>query len=316
MGKFLLKILLYSILIVALLEIAVRVFHLHRDTPARFIDEFGVEKWVPDQHGYSVTGIRKQNYSEYRINKSGYNSRREFNPGQESFEVALVGDSYIEGFHQPYSRSIGVMMEEMKPGIEVYEYGYAGYDMADQLHLITAYKEQFRLIDRVVIYLKFPDDLLRDRYVISQERIRLEGGIYQYLKKSKLLVYIQNIGLLGVISSNINQVKNFLIKPSESSKTESIGTTDNLQERYLNNFIKLSESLQYNKRKFILLLDGRECPKDFISYLNEEGYAYIDYGQLLASSKSEVTLVYDQHWNDWGRRLIATGIIEELFLSE
>ncbi len=191
MKHFLYKIALYGILILIFLEVIVRVFHLYKDTPVRFIDEHDVEKWVPVQSGFSVTGNRKQNYSEYRINKSGYNSYREFDPQNDDFVVALVGDSFIEGFHQPYYNSIGKKMENFRPGIAVYEYGYAGYDLANQLHMIAAYREQFEEIEKVVIYLKYPDDLGRDQYEVSGVRVRLNKGIYPILKQSKLLVYTQ-----------------------------------------------------------------------------------------------------------------------------
>ena len=114
-----------------------------------------LKKWVPNQNGFSVTGNRRQNFSEYKINNSGYNSYREFNPTANKTELALVGDSFIEGFHQNYYNSIGKKIEQQFADIEVYEYGYAGYDFADQLHLVHSYKEQFDHIDQVILGIKF-----------------------------------------------------------------------------------------------------------------------------------------------------------------
>ena len=82
------------------LEGIVRVFHLYNDVPLRlFIDEYDIQKTVPSQTGFSVTGNRRQNFAEFRINKSGYNSYREFIPSKDSIEVAIIGDSFIEGFN-------------------------------------------------------------------------------------------------------------------------------------------------------------------------------------------------------------------------
>ena len=139
MKKFILKSFGYIFLILLLLEALVRVFHLYTEDPPRFIDELGVEKRVPDNTGYAVTGNRNQNYSEFKINKAGFNSHREFTPRPGKFEVALVGDSFIEGFHQDYTSSTGQRVEQKVKGIEVYEYGYAGYDFANQMHLVHAY---------------------------------------------------------------------------------------------------------------------------------------------------------------------------------
>jgi hypothetical protein len=45
--------------------------------------------------------------SEFHINNSGYNFYRAFTPSKDKVEIALVGDSFVEGFHQNYYNSIG-----------------------------------------------------------------------------------------------------------------------------------------------------------------------------------------------------------------
>lgn len=115
MKKLILKCGLYAFLLIIALEIMVRALHLSKDNPTRFVDEKKVEKWYPNQNGHSVTGNRRQNFSEYKINNSGFNSYREFNPTKEKVEIALVGDSFIEGFHQHYYNSIGKKIENKLP---------------------------------------------------------------------------------------------------------------------------------------------------------------------------------------------------------
>jgi hypothetical protein len=40
--------------------------------------------------------------------KAGFNSHREFfTPSEDKFEIALIGDSCIEGFHQDFYDSTG-----------------------------------------------------------------------------------------------------------------------------------------------------------------------------------------------------------------
>ena len=112
MKKFILKTIIYVLLILVIVEITVRVFHLYTEDPPRFIDEYGVEKRVPGNTGYAVTGNRNQNYSRFNINKAGFNSHREFNPTADKFEIALIGDSFIEGFHQDYYDSTGKKIED------------------------------------------------------------------------------------------------------------------------------------------------------------------------------------------------------------
>lgn len=107
MVRLFLKSFLYLVLILVALELLVRAFHLYPEDSPRFIDNKGVEKRVPNYDGFSVTGNRRQNFSEYHINNQGFNSYREFDPSYDKDELALIGDSFIQGFHQNYYNSIG-----------------------------------------------------------------------------------------------------------------------------------------------------------------------------------------------------------------
>lgn len=308
MKKLIFKSTLYVLLILVGLEVLVRVFHLAKDSPTRYIDEYEVEKWKPNQHGYSVTGNRRQNFSEFRINNLGYNSYREFTPSEDKIEIALVGDSFIEGFHQDYTNSIGYKIEKnLNAGVEVYEYGYAGYDFADQMHLIHAYKSQFNLIDYVFISLKFDDDLTRGEYFVSQDRMQLETPLFKTIKKVKLLVYAQNIGLFDPIKNVISKItsknnSDSLIDKQEENNSEQIRTT-NL--KYQENFKNLIETYGFDKAKYVLFFDGNITPVEFKKFLESNHIMFVDYSMALEKSVEPTTLIYDQHWNDNGRNIIA-----------
>jgi len=158
--------------------------------------------------GYAVTGNRNQNYSKFRINDSGFNSYREFNPSYEKEEIAIVGDSYIQGFHIDYDNSIGKKIENQIEGIEVYEYGYAGYDLANQLHLISAYKDNFDKINHIFIYVKYPDDFIRAEYTPNIKRIQLlSSTVFKIRDNIKLLSYISSIGVVDPIKDFISNLK-------------------------------------------------------------------------------------------------------------
>lgn len=309
MKRLFLKCGLYAVFILLALEIIVRLFHLNKDNPARFVDEFGVEKWVPNQEGYSVTGNRRQNFSKYRINSSGFNSYREFTPSEDKVELALVGDSFIEGFHQDYDNSIGKKIENRIPGLEVYEYGYAGYDFADQLHLVHAYKADFDKIDYVVLGLKFENDLTRGKYYVLDERMKLESPLYKNLRKIKLLVYAQSIGAIAPVKNFVSRLlslgKSSGNPPVEVQAGDVQKKKAEQQQLYLDHFKSLVVTYGYDKNRFVLLLDASATPSFFLDYLNQNHFKYIDFGETLANSKTPTTLIYDRHWNDHGRELIA-----------
>ncbi|MDG1572717.1 hypothetical protein OZ410_10355 [Robiginitalea sp. M366] len=297
------KLILFTAVTLLVLEALVRIFHLYKDTPARFVDAREVEKWRPGQHGYAVTGNRRQNFSEYRINASGYNSAREYTPDADTLEIALVGDSFIEGFHQDYQASIGRKMEARLPGVQVYEYGYAGYDLADELHLLQAYREDFQNIDYTLIYLKFPDDLQRSTYQVSYDRLRLETGPYRLLKMSKLVVYLQNIGLMSAARNAVSQGMAAL-RPTPPPAGPA-PAPEAQKARYLENLQALLEQYPVDTTKTAFLLDSRNAPEEVLHILGQQGIAYLDYGPALAGSATPVTLIYDQHWNDHGREILA-----------
>jgi len=309
MKQLTLKIILYIALILIVLEILVRVFHLSKDTPTRYLDEQKVEKWSPNQNGFSVTGNRRQNFSEFHINDFGFNSYQEFTPLKDKIEVAIIGDSYIEGFQQNYYNSIGKKIEKEIANIQVYEYGYAGYDFADQLHLTYAYKAQFDLIDHIILSIKFSNDLTRKEYGVVTRRLALESPINKLLKKSKLLVYCKSIGILDPPQELTYRLLNFLKKQKTPKKIDQKSNRKiNLEKMYLENFKKLTQKYGFDKERYTLLLDSRITPSIFLSFLKDNDIKFIDFAADFESTDQPTTLIYDRHWNDFGRELIAKNI--------
>ncbi|WP_029489778.1 hypothetical protein [Aquimarina agarivorans] len=313
MIKLFLKITSYLILLLLALEGLVRFFHLAKDTPQRFIDHAKVEKWVPNQTGISVTGIRRQNSAKYRINTNGFNSYREFDPSKETFELALVGDSFIQGFHQDYDNSIGKKIENVTSDINVFEYGYAGYDFADQIHLIHAYKNDFDLIDAIVIYIDFNTDLKRGTYQVIEDRVALQSPLNNILKKCKLLVYIKSIGLLDPPKKIVANVINCLKSTTKVSvKDQQTKKVVDYSEVYMENFKKLIHQYGFEKQKSWLLLNSNTTPKVFLDYLHSHHFKVIDFYQEFKNATKPTFLIYDQHWNNYGRSLIAKQISESI----
>jgi len=308
MRKLIFKISVYAFLLLITLEIWVRIFHLAKDTPTRYLDAYNVEKWLPNQSGFSVTGNRKQNFSAYHINKSGFNSYREFAPTSTNFEIALVGDSFIEGFHQNYYNSIGKKIERELTGIEVYEYGYAGYDMADQLHLIHQYRAQFQFIDVVILGLKYHNDLSRSEYAVEGSRLALESPTNKLLKKSKLLVYAQSIGALSPVKDLIKKTVSLFAPNKNNRENIPLKNDDQLFNERKANLESLVNLYGFDKEKFYFLIDETITPQNFIRYLSENKFKFITIGKALNTSSKRITLMYDDHWNNNGRAVVAKEI--------
>lgn len=308
MKKLVIKSMFYFILILIVLEVIVRVFHLYQEFPEEYADKHGIYKWYPDQNGYSVYGNRRQVYSEYKINNSGYNSYREFKPSNDKFELALLGDSYVEGFHQNFYNSVGYKIETKLKGLEVYEYGHSSNDFADQMHLIDKNKKDFELIDHIIIRIKYEKDLQRKKYSFVERK-----PLFMAFRKSKLVVYLLNIGAMEPIKKihrNILSIKNGKVD-NETLESDSQLEIDKL---FLDNFKWLTSNYNFDKNKITLLIDSRAASNEFVNYLIKQKYNFIDYADSFekAENKRPTTLIFDQHWNDFGRTLIANDIVNYL----
>ena len=226
--------------------------------------------------------------------------------------MAITGDSFIEGFHQDVNNSIGNKIEDQLTGIEVYEYGYAGYDLANQMHLIHAYEEDFKLIDEIIVYLNYESDLKRATYSPDYKRINmLRSPLFRLRDNVKLLAYGSKIGVLEPLKKLATGKafedgrKGYQTNEVKTMSAEQLRIQD---EQYLNNFKSLVRLYGFDKSKTTLLLDSRKTSAYFLSYCRENGIQYIDFAPAFKSSTRSTTLIYDWHWNNHGRDLIAEVI--------
>ncbi|RDY57553.1 hypothetical protein [Flagellimonas nanhaiensis] len=306
MIKLIKKLALYAFLIALVLEVLIRAFHLYNELPQRYVAEDGILKWVPGQQGYAVYGNRRQNFTEYKINSSGYNSYREFYPSDEKIEVAIIGDSYIEGFHQNYHNSIGKKIEGKLDGVEVFEYGHSSNDLADQLYLIHANEDIFDKVDYIILYLKYENDLLRSEYKFIKRT-----PLFPVLRHSKLVLYLLNIGMADPVKKAHKSLISIKDKISGGTKgSDKEKPQINIDSLYLENFKGLVAKYGLNKAKTALLLDSGATDKNFLGYLNEQQIDFIDFANSFeaAGGSRKTTLIYDRHWNNKGREIVADEI--------
>ncbi|WP_127138967.1 hypothetical protein [Flagellimonas oceanensis] len=309
MRKLLVKVLVYGLMMALVLEVLIRIFHLYFEYPIVTLNKNEVVNYEPGQSGSFVIGNRRMNFTEYNINNTGFNSFREFLPTSQDFEVALVGDSFIEGLHQDYYNSIGKKIERnLEEKVQVYEYGFSGNDLADQLYLIDQLEKEMELIDAIYLYLKFDEDLARDRYEVNT-RANLENSIAFKIKREvKLLSYLKGIGLIAPIAELPGNLKSF-IKGQKPEQTKSVdsGVVD---KKYISNLDKLLECYPIDKGKTVFLIDKSITSESFFSYCKAHGYRYVDFGVPLQKSEENTVLKYDpiKHWNNQGREVLARVI--------
>jgi hypothetical protein len=97
-------------------------------------------------------------------------------------------------------------------------------------------------------------------------------------------------------------------KNNHSNKKTDI--TNKQHQEYLDNFKKLIELYDFDKNKTSFLLDARSTSEQFLNYCDSLNYKYIDFGKALEKSRKPTTLIYDMHWNNHGRDIIASVIAD------
>ena len=122
-------------------EIICRVLPITPDIPIRE-NRDGFYMLKKNQEGYYIRG--KFPYwlkSHYFINNEGFVSVKDYKFDDcNKLKIALVGDSFVEGFQSDSNKSIGRLMEEINPYYEVYEFGLSGYNFQNYIEIYNKYK--------------------------------------------------------------------------------------------------------------------------------------------------------------------------------
>jgi hypothetical protein len=87
----------------------------------------------PNIEGFWNRGGLKELANHYKINEQGFNSTKDYSKiNNNKINIAIIGDSYIEGFHTDVEKSIGRILEnETDNQVEVHEYGHSGGNIVD-----------------------------------------------------------------------------------------------------------------------------------------------------------------------------------------
>lgn len=91
----------------------------------------------PGAEGVWIAGAKGEIQAKYSINPQGYNSIRNFeqdlaNDFNGKVSIALLGNSYIEGYHNDVEESIGRLLESYtNDSVVVHQYGRMSANIAD-----------------------------------------------------------------------------------------------------------------------------------------------------------------------------------------
>ncbi len=287
MKQFLTKIAIILVLSVLILEVLVRVLNLASiQVPAQNINDNML--FQKNFKGKWVKGGLGEIKANININNQGWNSIKDYsNIDSNKINYALIGDSYIEGFHENVETSIGRRIESlMNDSVEVHEYGHSDGNIFDYVLL---YKEIEKKPYHKVIILITNGDLMQSKAIFMNQGVLVqEESLIKriYYKFAFLRYLIKNQGLL------MNFKKSFMELISKESYVETLDP------------IYFDFSV-FNKDKTIFIYEANKFNPTILDSL---GYNCVEINHKL----KPYSFGFDKHWNTNGRINCAESILSAL----
>lgn len=279
MKHFILYIAILVVTSLFVLECTTRLFDLSNDSiPEANVN--GDRLITPGAENEWIGGGFREIVGHYKINPQGFNSIKDYSSiDKNKLNIAIIGDSFIEGFHVDVNNSIGRILEhEMQQEVNVHEYGKSAGNIADfsQMYLSfvkNKYDYTFILVAEADLYEKTAFNMGKGESARKPSTLR---NIYSHLSSIKYLNI--NKGL------SVN-IKNAITFKSPEKKDK------NLNETALN---QLDSSV-------IILYEKEKLNPNILD----------EYNLTLAEVKHKqqpINFGFDKHWNHNGRKNCAITI--------
>jgi hypothetical protein len=286
MKQFLTKIAIILVLSVIFLEVIVRVLGLAGIT----IPEENINNNVLFQRNFSgiwTKGGFSEIKSTFHINNQGWNSTKDFDSiNNENYNIAIIGDSYIEGFHENVETSIGRRIEELGGDtLNVHEYGHSGGNINDY---ILVYKEiESKPYDKIIVLLTNSD--------LVESKAKFMGRGKDAIQLSSFRKVYDEIAFLRYLNINQGLIANFgkiLEKADHSAHKKVSEGPEKINFDYS----------AFDKSKVIFIYESNKFNSEVIDSL---GFNCIE----IKHDLKPYTFGFDSHWNSNGRINCAKSIL-------
>ncbi|WP_299779269.1 hypothetical protein [uncultured Formosa sp.] len=280
MKKFIIYIILAFSLYIILLEVTTRVFDLSEQTvPEANLNNNMLLK--PNTEGVWVKGGMREIASHYKINNQGFNSLKDYTVlDSNKINIAIIGDSFIEGFHTDVENSIGRLIEaDTRDEIEVHEYGKSGGNIVD-----------FSLIFKQWIKNRYDYTfiLISDRDLDAYDAFFMEKG--NKIPKNSIIRKIYN-HLSSIRYININHGLHIKLKEIFSCYRCSKNNQNTNITQYVN-----STALQEFDKSCVFIYEKDKLSPDIIATSIK-----LPCLEIIHQNKPH-TYGFDSHWNLNGRK--------------
>jgi len=300
------------------------------------------------REGIVTTGKFAQQRSRWRINNYGWNSAIDYVPFPQRTKplIAIIGDSYIEGFHVNVEDHLSAVLGELvKDDYDVYSFGLSGMPLSQYLQVSRYVNRHFRpeVLVFNMIHNDFDEsvrDLMDFPYFLqltykNGEFFEAPPDPYRPSAKRRIL---RKSALVRYMWLNLQMqftLRQILDKPSKDNFNANIDVkkaTDNSEIIEGATFFLIKKIREENPdKKLIFMIDGpRNDIYSGITYnsnvlwihnLLREACAqnnsyFIDLTQAFSEKFNQEGLKFnsdhDFHWNEVGHRVAAHALYKSL----
>ena len=305
MIKFLKNILLFFLFAMVTGEVVVRLTHATSDIPQRIIDQYGIQKYYPNQEGYWTGGEH-----QWIINKFGW-------PGElpKSYDnlIMVIGDSFIENFMNPNKCHQSALLKLNMPDYNFMEAGRSGVSLIEAMEIskqidslkptnTLIYVEDSDFIESISEIKPMSDITQLNLHKNTIEYGKMKAPILKkILYKWKLLYYFYNRFPLD----------------KESEKAEEPIKHDSPDQKNLKYKIEIYKLINYISDNYTLknktLVFHPNSNKIIIEKCKSIGFNVII---LDSSNDKSWTFDYDSHWTCYGHERVAQQIANALKMRQ
>lgn len=132
MKIFLLRVLLFIILLSGTSELIIRYYKLTSDVPERVMGENGIQRYKLNQSGYYKKAEKK-----WQVNRYGWLGT--YNLSKDSV-ITIIGDSFIENIMNPIECNQGSLLNSEFPDISFFEVGRSGITFIESMEISKGLK--------------------------------------------------------------------------------------------------------------------------------------------------------------------------------
>ena len=329
-----------------ILEVLTRLFLSPSDVPDIYFNPLLGNSFVPNQSGVYIKGKNQEIKAKFRINNLGFNSPHDYSKTKpdDTYRVAIVGDSFIESLQVDYYKSYPYILEnalhikKLKgKKVEVYTFGHSGANLFHYTKAVEFVEDNFKpdLIIVNIVENDFKESIYgnnrKDNWSLdfhngntiehSPDQIT-NLWVKRLLSKSALVRYLTiNLDLINT-SPILNKIfyaetrefapKNFVwdndtLTRLTNYSVEKLVNRANESENNILFILDTDREVIYNQRDF-----GETEHYDFNSALKKSAKKFsvpvVDLTETFAEdwqkSKRRFDWEVDDHWNGYGHLII------------